>query len=193
MSLPDTVTTRDPSVLIKAGGLVWDSERPPRKLLVVHRPKYGDWTLPKGKREDKDTTWLDTAQREVREEAHCETKVLCFAGATHYTANNLPNVVLFWEMLCTGDAPRDPKVPDETDRIVWLPPCEAMEKLNHPAERQLVAQVTGQTCCRPESRWPDFLDHRRQRRHLAAALDALRTELDHLATARASKDDWWVL
>jgi 8-oxo-dGTP diphosphatase len=189
MSLPDTVTTRDRSVLLKAGGLVWDSERPPRKLLVVHRPKYGDWTLPKGKREDKDATWLDTAQREVREEAHCETKVLCFAGAPHYTANNLPNVVLFWEMLRT----------DETDQIVWLPPCEAMEKLNHPAERQLVARVTGQTCCRPEGRLPDFLDQRRQRRRLTSALDALRAELDHPATelnhpdaARASKDDWWV-
>jgi len=53
--------TRDPSVFIKAGGLVWIPSVP-RATRRRPSPKYDDWSLPKGKREDKDALLLDTAQ-----------------------------------------------------------------------------------------------------------------------------------
>ena len=48
-------------------------------------------------------------------------------------------------MIRAGDAARDPKVPDETDEIVWLTPGEAMQKVTHIAERELIAQLSRKT------------------------------------------------
>ena len=47
-----------------AGGVLW-RQRKQFEVLVVHRPAYGDWTFPKGKRDRGDTDMAATARREV--------------------------------------------------------------------------------------------------------------------------------
>src|SRR5947209_14725506 len=62
-----------------AGGLVVDGNR----VLLVHRPKYDDWTFPKGKAE-RDETDEDCALREVREETGLDCELVSAAGTTEY-------------------------------------------------------------------------------------------------------------
>src|SRR5262249_58956904 len=66
-SEPRPMAKRDAShseVIRAAGGLVWRESPRGRQIAVVHRPKYDDWTLPKGKL-DPGESWQDGAVREV--------------------------------------------------------------------------------------------------------------------------------
>jgi 8-oxo-dGTP diphosphatase len=135
-----------PRVQLAAGGIIWTKITGAPKLAVIHRPKYGDWTLPKGKPE-KDETLAQTARREVREELGCDADFRDFAGTTHY---DLPDgrlkVVLFWNMALADKLDFHPN--NEVDQMLWLTPPEAIQRLDHPAEKELVAKVT---CNPPKS------------------------------------------
>src|SRR3954468_17370506 len=113
MDTPPTTQPSDSDFQLKAGGLVWDSVRGNRRLLLVHRIQQRDWTLPKGKRESKDDSLLATAQREVREEGGVETRVLGFAGSMHYNNEKGLNIVLYWNLLRTGRFSGPPQSPPE--------------------------------------------------------------------------------
>jgi 8-oxo-dGTP pyrophosphatase MutT (NUDIX family) len=101
-----------------AGGLVWRAaEGGVPEVLVVHRPKYRDWSFPKGKREEGETD-EETALREVEE----ETGYTCHLGpelpATGYIdRKGRPKSVRYFVMTVTdGDF-----VPsDEVDEVRWL-------------------------------------------------------------------------
>jgi 8-oxo-dGTP diphosphatase len=121
----------EPGVVQAAGGLVWRSGR----LAVVHRPKHGDWSLPKGKLEPGET-FPDAALREVAEETGCRARLGEFAGYTLYRVKRGPKLVLFWHMVAV--APRRFEPNGEVDRIEWLRPSQALSRLDHAAERHLV-------------------------------------------------------
>jgi 8-oxo-dGTP diphosphatase len=118
-----------------AGGVVIHDGR----LAVVHRPKYDDWSLPKGKL-DPGETWEQAALREVEE----ETGLRCTLGRelepVHYTHKGRPKRVRYWEMAL--DADDDAFTPnDEVDELRWLTPGEARELLSYDRDRELVDQV----------------------------------------------------
>ncbi|WP_299539617.1 NUDIX hydrolase [uncultured Streptomyces sp.] len=101
------------------------------EVCLVHRPRYDDWSLPKGKlKRDEDA--LDAAVREVLE----ETGHHCVPGAPlptlRYEAHGRPKEVRYWEAEATGGSftPND-----EVDRILWLPPAEARTRLTRPDDR----------------------------------------------------------
>ena len=62
-------------VILAAGGILQRSGPDGVEIALVHRPKYGDWTLPKGKLK-KGESWQDGALREVSEEVQCEVLLL---------------------------------------------------------------------------------------------------------------------
>ncbi|MCP5115381.1 MAG: NUDIX hydrolase [bacterium] len=125
----------NPSVIRAAGGLVWWlTERGPR-LALVHRPKYDDWSLPKGKLEPGES-WLEAAVREVAEETGCEVRVAGFAGTISYLVKGRAKTVLFWNMERVGDCNFTPA--QEVDQLLWLSRGKALELLHHPAERTLL-------------------------------------------------------
>ena len=130
--------SRVPELQLAAGGLVWrDLEHLP-KLAIIHRPKYGDWTLPKGK-PDPGESLAETARREVREELGCEVSFLEFAGTTHYRRDKGKlKVVLFWHMVPAGEFTFKPN--NEVDQMQWLSREEALEKLDHSADIELLAK-----------------------------------------------------
>lgn len=125
-------------VQLAAGGLVWDRRSHPPKLAVIHRRKYGDWTLPKGKPEGAETP-LMTARREVQEELGCDFRVENFVGTTCYLKKKRPKVVLFWNMVRTDDRAFLPN--KEVDEVMWLTAEQARAQLTHPGERDLVAKA----------------------------------------------------
>src|SRR5215813_13080398 len=57
----------DPAIVIAAGGVVWRERRGTREVLLVHRPRYDDWSLPKGKLTANEHVLIG-ARREIEEE-----------------------------------------------------------------------------------------------------------------------------
>ena len=122
-----------------AGGLLWrQGQDGRRRLAVVHRPHRKDWSLPKGKLEDAEP-WDQAALREVHEETGCEARITSFAGVLHYVPKRTPKVVLFWNMELQAEGPVVHV--DEVDEVAWLTPEEALKKLTHETEQELVREV----------------------------------------------------
>ncbi|MCI0746656.1 MAG: NUDIX hydrolase [Verrucomicrobia subdivision 3 bacterium] len=128
-----------PEVQFAAGGIVWDKKGDDRRLALVHRAKYDDWSLPKGK-PDPGESIGETARREVREELGIDVEFGNFAGTTHYPlANGRIKVVLYWHMIKSpGESTFKPN--REIDAIEWLASKDAMKKLTHAVERELLRQ-----------------------------------------------------
>ena len=117
-----------------AGGVV---VRGPH-VLVVHRPRYDDWTLPKGKVEPGESD-EDAALREVWEETGLRCELRAELPSTHYTdARGRPKRVRWWCMEPV-DGAFTPN--DEVDEIRWLARAEAAELLSHDGDRALIDAV----------------------------------------------------
>ena len=122
-----------------AGGVVWRREPGGGiEVLLVHRPKYDDWSLPKGKL-GPDEPDLDGALREVEE----ETGLRCTVGpelATSYYTDSLgrPKVVRYWAMVPAGGQFRPNR---EVDRCRWLPLDEAVAALSYDRDREILASA----------------------------------------------------
>jgi 8-oxo-dGTP diphosphatase len=127
------------STVRAAGGAVWrrsPADPAVREVALVHRPKYDDWSLPKGKRERGETD-EQTARREVRE----ETGLTCRLGAelpsVRYVDNRgRPKTVRYWAMTVDSQTERPPD--DEVDEWCWLPEAEALARLSYPYDQEVV-------------------------------------------------------
>ena len=105
------------------------------RVLLVHRARYDDWSLPKGKLEPGET-WEDAALREVWEETGVRGIIGSFVGSSHYEVNGSPKEVRWWSMT-TGD---EAGPNNEVDAVRWATPAEANELLSYEHERQLLAK-----------------------------------------------------
>ena len=119
-----------------AGGLVW-RPRPSgdAEVLIVHRPKYEDWTLPKGKCADGEGDEA-CALREVEEETGLRCELGVDLGATEYTdRHGRPKRVHYWAMRAADGAFRPN---DEVDDVRWLPVDDARSELSYDLDRAIV-------------------------------------------------------
>jgi 8-oxo-dGTP pyrophosphatase MutT (NUDIX family) len=122
-----------------AGGVPVREGKKGLELLVVHRPRYDDWTFPKGKREPGETD-EECAVREVEE----ETGLACELGpelpATRYVdGHGRPKVVRYWRMRPLSDALR---LEHEADDARWVVPREAERLLTYERDRAVLAEVS---------------------------------------------------
>ncbi len=118
-----------------AGGIVYRKGEQGIEIVLVHRPKYDDWSLPKGKLE-RDERWQDAAVREVVEETQCQVRIGEFGGLILYQPNRTLKVTLFWLMEWVDEVPFTSN--PEVDAIVWLPVADAIKRLDHVDEKNLV-------------------------------------------------------
>ena len=101
-----------------AGGVVWRTGPDGLEILVVHRPRYDDWSLPKGKL-DAGETHEDAAVREVLEETGLHVELGPELLAVEYVDHlGRPKVVRYWSMTVAGGAF---VANHEVDEVVWLP------------------------------------------------------------------------
>ncbi|WP_267242776.1 NUDIX hydrolase [Streptomyces sp. PR69] len=138
-------TGEDTATVLAAGCVLW--RRSPHgyaqgtpyagegiEICLVHRPKYGDWSHPKGKLKRGEDA-LSCALREVLE----ETGHRCVPGArlptVRYVANGRPKEVRYWAAEATTGSFA---AGHEVDQIVWLPPAAARHRLTQPRDRKLV-------------------------------------------------------
>lgn len=117
-----------------AGGVVVRAGR----VAVVHRPRYRDWTLPKGKLGPGED-WAEAALREVEEETGFACELVRELGSVEYRdPNGLPKQVRFWEMRVASGGFR-PNC--EVDELRWATPAEALELLSHERDRELIGRL----------------------------------------------------
>ncbi|MER5987313.1 NUDIX hydrolase [Streptomyces sp. NPDC001787] len=126
-------TGTGPAPVLAAGCVLW--RRSPYggglEICLVHRPRYDDWSFPKGKLKRGEAA-LHGALREVLE----ETGHHCAPGdrlpTSRYLVNGRPKEVAYWAAEATGGA----FVPnDEVDRLAWLSPAATRDRLTRDRDR----------------------------------------------------------
>ncbi|TMK17766.1 MAG: NUDIX hydrolase [Actinobacteria bacterium] len=127
------------SVVRAAGGVVYRPRRDGvREVAVIHRPRYDDWTLPKGKL-DPGETLEEAAIREVREETGFRTEIERRIGEAAYRdRHGRPKRVTYYAMRPVKGRFRKN---DEVDELRWLTIDEAERLLSYGHDRNLVRQV----------------------------------------------------
>jgi 8-oxo-dGTP diphosphatase len=127
---------------VKASGGVVCRRRPDDtlELVVVHRPRYDDWSLPKGKL-DPGEGWEDAALREVEEEVGLRCTLGLELPPVAYRDNKgRDKVVRYWLMEPTDGTGRfEPN--DEVDEMRWVDPDTATRLLSYPHDAELVRQA----------------------------------------------------
>jgi 8-oxo-dGTP diphosphatase len=125
---------QSPAEVRAAGGLVVRDGNHGAEVLLVHRPRYDDWTFPKGK-VDPGESYEDAAIREVEEETGYRCILELELPSTRYIdARGRPKLVRYWLMrVVDGEF----VVNNEVDEIEWLNPAEASARLTYDRDREL--------------------------------------------------------
>jgi 8-oxo-(d)GTP phosphatase len=137
-------TLADSPPLVRAGGCaVWRrTDDGVLETAMVHRPKYDDWSLPKGKPEG-DEHLLQTAHREVAEETGLQVVVGRRSVRTQYDVHlpdgrPAPKVVDYWTGQWAGG---DFLANAEVDELRWLPLDDAAALCSHDHDRAVLADL----------------------------------------------------
>lgn len=132
------------SEILAAGGIVIDTGTGGPRILLVHRPRYDDWSFPKGKLDPGETV-EEAAVREVKEETGLACRIIRELATTRYvyrTRNKgrlKPKAVHYFLMeRVSGDI----HVPgEEVDRAAWFHVEKAVRKLSYEEDRKLLASL----------------------------------------------------
>ncbi len=126
--------------ILSAGGVLWRpaADWPHQiEVLLVHRPKYDDWSLPKGKREPGEYVLL-TAVREILEETSVRPVLGPRLPTAEYLAQGRPKQVDYW----ASYSPTDQAAPShEIDAVCWLPLPQALDRLSYPHDADVIRSL----------------------------------------------------
>lgn len=122
--------------ILAAGAVCWREGRNGLEVLLVHRPRYNDWSWPKGK-VDPGETLPEAAVREVEEETGYRVSLGLPLPAARYTVGrNLTKHVSFWSAEVTSTAPGTAENPREIDRVEWFTADAARNRLTRFSDRE---------------------------------------------------------
>ncbi|SDT49280.1 8-oxo-dGTP diphosphatase [Pseudarthrobacter equi] len=121
----------EPVAVTAAGAIPWRATREGLEVLLIHRPRYDDWSWPKGKI-DVGETVPECAVREVREEIGLDASLGIPLPPIHYHVSSGLKVVYYWAVKVNGAR----LVPDgkEVDSVMWCSPDKAAALLSNPSD-----------------------------------------------------------
>jgi len=122
-----------------AGAVLWRARAGGTETALVHRPRYDDWSFPKGKSMPGEHVLL-TAVREVEEETSVRVALGRRLGSQSYLAEGKPKRVEYWAARPVSPERFAPN--DETDALAWLPLAEARERLSYPRDQAMLETFT---------------------------------------------------
>ena len=126
------------SPILAAGAVLWrKSEKKKIEVLIIHRPKYDDWTFPKGKAEVGEPL-IACAYREVLEETNIETAFGPYLGEVEYLTNDGKKKVSFWSATVVKE--KDFKPNTEVDQLKWVEVTKVKELLTLDTDRKILEQ-----------------------------------------------------
>jgi len=127
---------------VKAAGAVVHRTGPDGvELVLVHRPKYDDWSLPKGKLDPRES-WETAALREVHEETGQRGKLGPELSPVFYAdRKGRHKAVRYWLLEADPAASEPFEIDEEVDQVLWITPQEAEERLTHEIDRGVVRQA----------------------------------------------------
>jgi 8-oxo-dGTP diphosphatase len=121
-----------------AGGVLYRVTKGEPEFLVARRPRYGDWTLPKGKLDPGEGP-QEAALREVREETGFTCRTESEVGSIGYRLRSgRLKAVRYWVMRAE-DGEFRPNA--EVDRVKWLSGADAAKRLSYPKERSVLERA----------------------------------------------------
>ena len=125
-------------VITAAGGIVWRKAGPAGaiEVLLVHRPRYDDWTFPKGKTDPGEPLPV-TAVREIAEETGLDVRLVHPLPEVAYRVRGGVKQVAYW--ICRPVGEEAPFRPNrEVDEVRWVAPRDARKLLSYPHDRTLL-------------------------------------------------------
>ncbi|WP_183469233.1 NUDIX hydrolase [Mycolicibacterium iranicum] len=124
------------SPILAAGAVLWRPEggTGAPEVAIIHRPRYDDWSLPKGKVDPGETEPV-TAVREIEEETGFRAHLGRRLPTVSYPVEHGTKKVRYWVGRAVGGefSPND-----EVDELKWLPPAQAMGELAYPHDRKVL-------------------------------------------------------
>jgi len=121
-----------------AGGVVM---RDDGRVVVVHRPRYDDWTLPKGKL-DAGESFEQAALREVEEETGLRARLGRELPPASYDVRGRRKLVRYWLMEVVDDPGFTAN--DEVDALRWLSPADAAALLTYDRDKEVLAAAVAE-------------------------------------------------
>jgi 8-oxo-dGTP diphosphatase len=127
------------NVTIAAGGVIWrKNSKNEIEVVLVHRSRYDDWSLPKGKL-DSGETLIGCAYRELIEETDLSIKLGPYVGEVEYFVPDGLKKVSYWAATLIGDQ-KPFAANQEVDAIGWFTLIEAADKATRDSDREILAK-----------------------------------------------------
>lgn len=126
--------TRPDKLVCAAGAVLWRRRGDTIEVALVHRPRYDDWSLPKGKVDPGEVEAV-TAVRELLEETGQHAELGRFLTTVTYPLSRATKRVRYWSARATGGT----FVPNtEVDELVWLAAPAALDRLGYTTDRKVL-------------------------------------------------------
>jgi 8-oxo-dGTP diphosphatase len=126
------------ATILAAGAVLWrKGEKKKIEVLIIHRPKYDDWTFPKGKAEIGEPL-IACAYREVLEETNIETAFGPYLGEVEYLTNDGKKKVSFWSAKVIKEKEFNSNA--EVDQLKWVEVTKVKELLTLDTDRKILEQ-----------------------------------------------------
>ena len=138
-----------PPKIPAAGALLWRPGEQGPEVVLVHRPRYDDWSFPKGKCLPGEHV-LITAVREVAEETEIEITLGRKLRTVRYLSDGRPKQVDYWAARpaaqAVGGGAGEPAAPapftpnEEVDQLAWLPLTAAGDRLSYQHDTEVLGE-----------------------------------------------------
>lgn len=127
------------SVIVAAGAVVWrKNDNGITEIAIIHRPKYDDLSLPKGKIEPNESL-ISCAYREVFEETNLTTQFGPFLGEVEYFSPDGLKRVSYWSAKSISHE-NNFTPNNEVDKLIWTPLSKAVDKLSSETDKEIIGR-----------------------------------------------------